>query len=246
MQAFIYQNIYLPMKENLCYVVVGLAMLFLSAQPMYGQSETKTVSLAKGEVLDILLLRQNEGTDADLQAYFQTAFPVAKRMSYQNMPGFKVKEHTQGNHRPASLILGKWSDMKTREAFLTQILEEVPDFHERRRKIWSYFGLSYFEMGEDLSFEIDRGKYHVATAYWLKTENHAGTFYKKWTREINKMGGKVLLHLNDGTSPAGYRYDPDYFVVTSWENEAAFLAFQEKIHQLAVDNILHVNELILE
>jgi len=228
------------------YAFMGFALLTLSAPQVHGQSSVKSIVLQKGEVLDILLLSQNPDVDVDLKSYFQTAFPVAKRMSYQPVPGFKIKQHTQGNHRPSSLILGKWSDLKTRESFLTEILNEVPDFHERRRKIWSYFGLCYFEIQKDLSFEIDRDKYHVATAYWLKSKDRSSTFYKKWTKYLGKMGGTELVQLQNGTSPFGYQYQPDYFVISSWENEAAFKAFQEKTQQLNVDNIQHVNEFILE
>ena len=227
-------------------MVLGLAISLISSHQIYSQSTNKTVALKKGEVLDILLLSQNPDTEADLKSYFQTAFPVAKRMSYQPLPGFKILEHTQGNHRPSSLILGKWSDIKTREAFLTQILKEVPDFHERRRKIWSYFGLGYFEIQEDLSFKIDRDKYHVATAYWLKKEDDSAKFYEKWIKSIDTMGGEILVSLEDGTSPFGYKYDPDYLVITSWEDEGAFEAFREEVSQMKTDNIQHVNEFILE
>ena len=240
------QKLRAKLMKNIFYMLLGLIVSSFSNQQLNGQSAVQTVVLKKGEVLDILLLSQNPNSEADLKSYFQTAFPVAKRMSYQSVPGFKIKGHTQGNLRPSSLILGKWSDVKNREAFLSQILEEVPDFHERRRKIWSYFGLHYFEIQEDFSFEIDRNQYHVATAYWLKEQDDSSKFYKKWIKTINKMGGQILLKLQDGTSPFGYSYDPNYFVITSWENQAAFKVFKEAIQAQKMDNIKHVNEFILE
>ncbi|MEM9820422.1 MAG: hypothetical protein AAF985_05100, partial [Bacteroidota bacterium] len=139
------------MKRNphrLIVLVGSLCLLCLSS--VHGQSTSQSMAFKKGEVLDILLLSQNPDTELALKSYFQTAFPVAQRMSYQPLPGFKIKAHNQGNHRPQSLILGKWSDLEQREAFLSQIVEEVPDFHQRRKTIWSYFGLSYFEIQKDL------------------------------------------------------------------------------------------------
>ena len=233
------------MRKKLFFWFLGFALSCLPSLEIYGQA-TQTVSLSKGEVLDILLLSQNPDTEAALKSYFQNAFPVAKRMSYQPMPGFKIKDHTQGNHRPASLILGKWLDMEKRETFISQILEEVPDFHERRRKIWSYFGLGYFEIQKDLTFEIDRNKFHVATAYWMKGADVAISFDEKWEAQINQFGGKLLIDLKDGNSPFGYLYDPDYFLITVWENEAAFKTFQEQVQTITMDAIEHVNEFILD
>lgn len=234
------------MKKNLCYIILVVSTSILFDYCAYGQSTIKSVALKKGEVLDILLLTQNPDVKEDLQSYFQTAFPVAKRMSYQPVPGFKIKAHAQGNHSPANLILGKWNDIEKRETFLEEIINEVPDFHERRRKIWSYFGLSYFEMKEDLSFEIDRSRYNVATAYWLSEGSKSNKFYKGWKQKIDDMDGQVLVQLSDGTSPFGYRYDPDYFVISSWENEAAFNAFNKVTQEMKADGIEHVNEFILE
>ncbi|MEO1385314.1 MAG: hypothetical protein AAFV78_19005, partial [Bacteroidota bacterium] len=56
----------------------------------------------------------------------------------------------------------------------------------------------------------------------------------------------VLIELKEGKSPAGYQYNPQFFVITSWKSEAAFRDFQEKVQRLKRDNIQHVNELILQ
>ena len=86
------------MKKRLLHVVLGFTIFLISSHQTYGQSNIKTVVINKGEVLDILLISQNPDTEADLNSYFQTAFPVAKRMSYQPLAGFKIVEHSQGNH----------------------------------------------------------------------------------------------------------------------------------------------------
>lgn len=165
------------MTKHLVYLTLLWMTLFYYSHSIQGQSKIDTIVLNKGSVLDILLLDQNPDVEADLKSYFKTAFPIAKRMSYQPLPGFKIVKHTQGNLCPQALILGKWESKNIREAFLTQILEEVPDFHERRRKIWSYFGLRYFEIPEDVYLKIDRSKYQVATAFWFASKDDLSEFY---------------------------------------------------------------------
>ena len=211
------------------------------------QEKVDTITLKKGEIFDILLLSRYPNTEADVKSYFETASPVARRMSYQPLPGwYNITQYTQGNHGPEKLILAKWNNMNTREAFLDQILNEVEDFHERRRKIWSYFGLRYFEIEENLTFEIHRDQFQVATAFWLEADEQTSDYYEEWLVEISRSGGQILIELSDGKSPFGYQYDPEYFVISSWENKSAFDAFQDKMKQLELDNIRHINEFILE
>lgn len=246
LRSLLHQILKSKMKKNLFHSILGLTILLVAFHPTYGQSTHQSIVLKKGEVLDILLLSQNKDVETHLKSYFQTAFPVAKRMSYQPMPGFKITSLLQGNHQPHNLILGKWSDLQNREDFLTQIIKEVPDFHERRRKIWSFFGLKYFEIKQDVTINIDRKKFHVATAFWMNSKKTNHQFYQKWENEISKMGGQMMLHLTEGTTPFGYQYNPTYFVISSWENETQFKAFQEKIRQFDQANVQHINEFILE
>ncbi|MEO0341632.1 MAG: hypothetical protein AAF242_20790 [Bacteroidota bacterium] len=225
-----------------CLLAIGL----FNVQLLIGQTETQTIQLKKGEVFDILLLNQNPETSDDLKDYFKTVFPVAHEASYQSIPGFRVAKHSQGNLRPDLLTFGKWSSLSQRENFLRDIDKEIPDFHERRRKIWSYFGIQYFEIQEDLSLEIDRDRYLVATAYWLESTDASTTALADWKNKVAIANGQVLLELSDGKSPFAYRYNPDIFMITSWESEAAFKAFQSKVQDLGVDHLQHLNEFILE
>lgn len=216
------------------------------ADVAYSQAVIDTVTLKKGEVFDILLINQKPDSKADLQTYFQTAFPVATKMSYQSIPKFKIVGWTQGNIQPAAIIMGKWNSLQLREDFGDRVIEEVPYFHSLRRKIWSFFGLRYFEMKSDVTFMIRRDHYHVATAYWMDGKKKSSEFYKTWLSQVQAMNGEVLIELEDGASPFGYQYNPDVFVITAWESEAAFKAFQAKNEGLMLDNIVHVNEFILK
>ena len=60
------------------------------------------------------------------------------------------------------------------------------------------------------------------------------------------MNGEVLVELQEGKSPFGYQYDPNFFVITSWKSEAEFDAFQKNMQALEADNIQHINEFVLE
>ncbi|MEL6124339.1 MAG: hypothetical protein AAFR14_11530, partial [Bacteroidota bacterium] len=221
-------------------------LALLGVAPSCSQSTTDTITVREGEVFDILVLNLKPNKQDELKAYFRGPSVIARRMSYQPLPGFTITAQSRGNLHPDNLILAKWESLDKREAFLRQIEVEVPDFHERRRDIWSYFGMRYYEMPEDVSMHIDRTKYHVATAYWLESTDAVSEYYTSWRQQIQNQGGESLITLSGGTSPFGYRYDPAFFVMTAWQDEATFDKFQATMEGLKMDKIAHVNEFILE
>lgn len=232
--------------KNLLSVTLIPLLIGCLVQISVGQSTIDTIKLNRGEILDLLLISQNPNTNEELKSYFKTALPIGQRMTFKSLPSFKVTNHIQGNHKPELVILGKWNDLEIREKFLTEVVKEVPDFDLRRRTIWSYFGLRYYEIKKNITFTIDRNKYHVASAFWFTSTNKSSTYLKKWKKEVVKSGGKFLLDLKGGKSPFGYQYNPEHFFITSWESETAFQNFKEKLKSSKLDNIEQINELILE
>ncbi len=228
-------------------IFVNLFVIILfNIKNLYAQSRIDTIELKRGEVFDILLLNRNPNKEEELKSYFKTAGSFAKKMSYQPIPGFSIKKHIKGNFHPQYLVFGKWQNIERREGFLSQIVDVLPDFHERRRDIWSYFGMRYYELSHNLSLKINRDKYHIATAYWFKTKDKSSDFYIKWKEKIKQMGGDILIELKGGKSPFGYQYNPDSFVITSWDDEADFKIFQEYVKKLKMNNIEYINEFVLE
>ncbi|MEO0728178.1 MAG: hypothetical protein AAFZ63_26765 [Bacteroidota bacterium] len=222
-----------------------LCILTISSTVLSAQSTITRYDLEEGQVLDILLLRQQPDTDDLLSDYFKTAFPVAKRFGYRPMAGHKVTKITQGNHMPFSFVFGKWEDLNRREDFIEEATDEIPDFHERRRNIWSYFGLTYYKMEEDLSFAIDSERFNVVTAYWQKPNASISTFHHQWVALAQTEGSDLILELSNGKSPFGYYHQPTYLTITSWENEAAFSAFLAKCSDLALEGVQHLNQFII-
>ncbi len=224
---------------------ISMVLLLTFNVNLNAQSNIKSFNFKKGEILDILVLTTKPKTDGLFDRYKKTAFPVAFKMSYKPQPGFGITEITQGNHQPKSFIFGKWESLKKREKFLTQIEIEVPDFHKQRRDIFSFFGLTYYEMKKELSFEINRDKYNVITAYWKKEDSSFLQFKKDWLHQSNTAGGHVVIELNDGKSPFGYYYQPDFLVITEWESKAKFEAFHKENLKMNHKGVHHVNQFVI-
>jgi len=227
-------------------LIVFLFLMLGVGGSLPAQSNVKSYSFKQGEVLDILLLSAKPNYDSLFAIYRKTAFPVAMRMSYTPIPGYRIKEYTQGNFQPESFILGKWASLAKREQFLAEIETHVPDFHQQRRNIFKNFHLTYYEMPTDISFEIDKGKMIVATAYWQSEDQSFQRFQKQWLKAAKRAKGKTVLNLAHGKSPFGYFYQPDWMTITEWESPAAFEAFQAKVNKLGSDGLQHVNQFILQ
>ncbi|MEB3346184.1 hypothetical protein U6A24_11970 [Aquimarina gracilis] len=210
------------------------------------QSKITSYSFKKGEVLDILVLTSKPETSSLFERYKKTAFPVAFKMSYQSLPGFKIDENVAGNHHPKGFILGKWGSIDKREKFLVDIDEEVPDFHEQRRDIFSFFGLTYYEIKEDVNFSVDRSKYNVVTAYWYNNNTMFSEFKNEWLNKVINSGGKTIIELKNGKSPYGYYYNPDYMVITQWDNKEKFENFKKKSLEMNHKGLQHVNQFVIK
>ncbi|WP_062060160.1 hypothetical protein [Aquimarina longa] len=225
---------------------VLLLLFSLSFMNSTAQNDLKSFSFKKGEVLDIILLSTAPNSGALFERYKKTAFPVGFEYTYQPQPGFKTTELTLGNHLPTSLILGKWSSKEKREGFLTTITKRVPDFHSQRRALFTYFGLTYYVAPRDIQFSVDTKKYNLATSFWKKDSKSFSSFLTQWKKEVIKSGGKIILQLQDGTSPTGYDYNPDIFYIIEWKDESSFETFAKK-HPLSSYEVLkNVHQLVID
>ncbi|PRX54572.1 hypothetical protein [Flagellimonas meridianipacifica] len=213
----------------------------------FGQDNLVTLNLKKGEVFDILFLTTREGSQEIFKEYRQTAFPVASEMGFSPLPGFKIRETVQGNYEPTSLILAKWTSLASREKFLDEIEERVPNFHDMRKKIWSIFNLTYYELSDDYSIQLDREKVIVATACFKKENTQADftEFLTQWKKAVKKTNGTLKMELVNGKSPKGYVYNPDYMVITQWETKEDFNAFQKENLKMDADFLKNVNQFAL-
>ena len=226
--------------------LLGL-LLYTSLLNIQAQSKKRSYTFNKGQVIDILFLTKKPKADEKIKDYFKTAIPIAEEVGYHHLPGFKIDKNTpQGNYQPHVMALGYWDDLKGRERFLMEVKTKIPNFHHIRMDIWSTFDLTYYELKEDISFEIDQEKFNVVTAYWEKESQSFHKFKQKWLKETQKAGGKIKVALENGKSPFGYHYDPDYLTVTEWESKEAFDKFLKKNLSMDHSPVKHVNQFIIQ
>lgn len=207
---------------------------YIAAQ---AQPAIKSISIKKGEVLDIILAANHPDNKDLIARYRKTAIPVALEYSYKPQPSFAISRLVLGNYLPQFMIMGKWVSKAKKEAFLDVITQRVPDFHAQRQGIFRSFQLTSFVLNEDLNLEIDTEKTTVCTAFWEQYEKDSNPFIQKWIQEVKVSGGTIMLSLHNGTSPVGYGYGPDTFIIVQWAAKEAFEAFS-KAHPLGYYNDL--------
>ena len=214
----------------------------------HAQSNVITYDLKKGEAFDFLFLTTRKGSAETFKEYRQNAFPVAAEMSYSPLPGFKIKQVVQGKYEPKGMVLGKWNSIALREQFLEEIDERVPNFHEMRKKIWPLFSVTYYEVPKDFSFQLDMDKVVVATACWQKksTSSKFESSLKQWKDAVKETNGTIKVTFNHGKSPEGYVYNPDYMMITQWNTQEDFEAFQKKNLQMEAEFLRNVNQFVLD
>lgn len=206
-----------------------------------------TYKFEPGQVIDFLFLRQRPDTEEALKAYARDAIAEARALDYKGLGGFSItRKPPQGNSYPSLLVFGAWpGDFSDRIEGLRQLKMVVPDLDDRRLDIWSRFDMINYEITEDKSFTVDRGKIQVLTAYWQKNADQFKSFIKEFKTLMRDGGGAVKLELTDPRSPFGYDYTPEYVVLTEWDTQANFDAFLKM--NLAMDHsgVKHVNQFYL-
>lgn len=209
--------------SNLIFLIVWAIMASMNAQ-----DHIKSFDFKQGEVLDIIVLNQTKNAKELLERYKKTAFPVAFEYSYQPQPGFGISKLTLGTNKAQAFLFGKWSSLEKRIGFLNNIAQRVPDFHQQRRDLFPFFGLTYYEMNKDLKFAVDTSKFNVATALWDHPSKKDSSFFKKWAAAVTQYGGTFIVTLENGNSPLGYYYNADVLCIVEWPNENAFQTFAKK------------------
>lgn len=227
--------------RHLLLSIVALAIFHL------GHTQEKIISLKKGEALDLLLLNTNKEAVEEREEYFSKAVEVAQKWGYIPQYSSRLKyPPTQGNYWPAVFILAKWTNYENRVKFTEDILQEYPQFHERRRTIWTTFNLTYWKVEKDQEIKIDPEKYYVATSYWSENNEEFELFKSTWSKDLGNQGGVILLELQEGESPYGYYYNPEFFTITEWESQEAFEKFYQRSLSMDHTGVKHVNQFILQ
>ncbi|MEQ9297016.1 MAG: hypothetical protein RIF33_00560 [Cyclobacteriaceae bacterium] len=227
--------------RHLLLSLVAIAMLNV------GHAQVKTISLKKGEALDLLLLSTNKDAGELQKEYFDKAVPVAMEWGYQPQYSSRLSQPpTQGNYWPSVLILAKWKDYDRRVQFPEEIVKIYPQFHERRREIWTNFDLTYWKIEEDKEVAIQETNFYVATSYWSKSNGNFDAFVNEWQTMVANQGGKVVLKCTEGVSPLGYHYNPEVFTITEWRSKEDFEKFHAKNLDMDHTGVEHVNQFILQ
>lgn len=227
-------------------LITLLTIFIFSLTSVNSQSKVRTLDFKKGEVLDILLFTGKPDMGKYFPEYKKTAFAFALKSGYTPQPILNIIETTEGGLQPGNFVFGKWKNLERREQFLNEIDKKVPDFHQQRRKMWSTFYLSYFEMKENTSFEINPNKINVATAYWFNNKKDINKFKKEWLKSVEKSGANIILELKDAKSSVGYMYKPDFIVITAWHSRASFNNFKKEIFLKENKSVKNVNEFIIQ
>lgn len=232
------------MKSKIIIVISLLCLL--NGMGMVAQEGITGYTLKKGEVLDVLFLTQKQEKDSLFKDYVRVAFPIAIQMGYKNLTGRQIVKSTQGNIEPQNVVFAKWDNRNIRERFIQEIETHVPDFHQQRRNIWSIFNLTYYEMSKDVSFAMDKDKFYTITAYWKKDGEKFNAFVNTFDKVVKRFGGTHILELRDGISPFMYHYQPDYFVMTEWEDKKQFELFYQENLKMDTKGLLNVNQFVIE
>ncbi|WP_344930994.1 hypothetical protein [Aquimarina addita] len=225
---------------------ICMLCLTIGNYTVHAQKDSKTFNFKKGEVLDFILLTMKPNSSALFEKYREVIYPIGFEFGYEPQQGFRTKELILGNHLPSVFVFGKWPSKEKRHGFLETIVSRVPDFHQRRRDLFSYFTFAFFEIQENKTISLQKNKVNSITAFWKTDKQDIEKFVSKWKEQAKISGGSSIVQLQNGYSPAGYNYNPDILIITEWENETAFSKFTEKHPLSFYKELKNVHQFVIE
>lgn len=226
---------------------VAVAILALFGPHVFADDTKVTYTFEKGHVIDFLLLTRKANSDEALNDYARAAISEARALGYKGLGGFSIPRNPpQSNYHPESLIFGSWpGDFSDRKQALKELLAIVPTLYSKRLDVWSMFHMSNYEIKEDISFDVHRGKIQVLTSYWKKDAGTFAGFKKAFLALVDQYGGVLKLSLSDARSPFGYDYTPEFTTITEWDNQADFDAFLAENRAMDLRAVKQVHQFYL-
>ncbi len=205
----------------------------LNAQTGGETTKTKTITIKKGNSLDLLTAIRNPDTDDALNTYFGHVFPPATKHGFKVDASFvPISAPTKGNFHTNFVSFMTWPNKESRNSFSKEAEKLSYDYLSERRKIWSVFNLTEYEnLKEDLEFTVSSDKVYVVTAYWVNDTQSFRNAKNNASKKMKAAGGKFVALLGSGKSPSGYLYEPDVISITEWDNSETFNAYLKSTNQ---------------
>jgi hypothetical protein len=214
-------------KHVLLVIVLALGsatITNLNAQDKVEATKTKTISLKKGQSLDLFNGIRKEGTDEAVQEYFGQVFPPASKHGFKVDGSFiTIDIPTKGNYHSSFLSIMSWPGEDARNSFFEESKNMTYDFNHERKNIWSVFNFTeYGNLDQNIEFTVSSDKVYVITAYWVDDMTAFKNTKTNASQKMKAAGGTLKMLVGKGNSPSGYLYEPDVISITEWNSGDAF------------------------
>lgn len=225
------------------FAIIGF--LLCSIQ-VFSQSNPYSFQLKKGQVLDVLPLKFNEKADPEKQAYYlrKAILPRALELGYIPHSSISISESSQGNYTPDVLLFGGWGSESILKNAMETLESEFPDFHPLRREIWTVFYNTHYIVEVDQEITFHPGKFYSATSYWNREGKDFKGLKEYHNELLEKNNGSLILGLENGFSPYGYYYKPDYFFILEWPDQASFEKFKKEIEAKEKSDLKQIHQFL--
>ncbi len=209
----------------------------LNAQDKGQAPKTKTISIKKGQSLDLLNGIRKEGTDEALKEYFGEVFPPAGKHGFKIDGSFiTIDIPTKGNYHSNFLSIMSWPGEHARNNFFKESKNMTYDFNHERKYIWSVYNFTeYGNLDQGIEFTVSSDKVYVITHYWVNDMTAFQNAKKNASSKMKAAGGTLKMLLGKGNSPTGYLYEPDVISITEWNSSDAFKKYLKSTDEAVND-----------
>lgn len=226
------------------FAIIGFLLFSIH---VFSQSNPYSFQLKKGQVLDVLPLKFNEKADPEKQAYYlrKAILPRALELGYIPHSSISISESSQGNYTPDVLLFGGWGSESILNNAMDTLEAEFPDFHPLRREIWTVFYNTHYIVEVDQEITFIPGKFYSATSYWNKEGKDFKGLKEYHKQLLEKFKGNLILELENGFSPYGYYYNPNYFFIHELPDRESFEKFKNAMKIQERANLKQIQQFVI-
>jgi uncharacterized protein (DUF1330 family) len=191
-------------------------------------TESLTLDLKAGQVLQLVLVRTKEGDQAKAvrQRYFQTAIAYAESLGDEFLGSLRIKNTLIGENKPSVIAMYAFPNEAAQRTF-----QASPDYKRMRKEGWDELHVFSTTLTSDMQLKFDPSKNYTLAAAWTQPDTLED--YQRYLNGIeadfDEIGARYLakftgINLQSQTDDGG---DPSQLTLVEWSGEVDLKGLQQ-------------------
>lgn len=188
-----------------------------------------SISLERGEVLQIFAPEAAEEGANARREFYQSVIPIVEGFGFQRLGQLNVSQRVISDYNPGAFIFFSWPNLAASQRI--EATPEWPSIQATRREGWDELKIYGLVLEENLNLQFDPDKHYTVVVAWLDEENASG--YSRYLEGIEpaveRAGGRFIYKMRGPMieTIASEPVAPGQITFVEWESTDGFDRVQQ-------------------